>query len=298
MNLINHEMTNFRAGFGPRWTGRIKYLEGSRVYKNFRIIFTSDKNKPVIINKKSKYPHVFAKMTTRVSYILKNANLINDLCGDNKAILFGGMDDRNYDIYAKSNDLLKIFEKVLVENLDIEHSDIKTWPSVGNFRYLKSFGVENFDKHLNSKIKIKKSELIGTSYGKVWPHVTKQCPDRARLDRWLKGNKLIKKYSCDPKEYLDKTASYSYFASPRGTGVQCAKIWEAIICETVPVMTDHVSTRQLKEIYGMPILIVDDWNQIDSKMLKREYKKQFCNINWRKIKNSFLADNFIKSYIE
>jgi len=62
------------------------------------------------------------------------------------------------------------------------------------------------------------------------------------------------------EQYLkDIKASY-FVVSPDGNGKDCHKTWESIYMGSIPIVTDSYFARRFKEL-GVPIYIIDDWNQ-------------------------------------
>ena len=62
----------------------------------------------------------------------------------------------------------------------------------------------------------------------------------------------------------------SYFVvSPDGNGKDCHKTWESIYMGSIPIVTDSYFARRFKQL-GIPIYIIDDWNQFSSLNLSTE----------------------------
>ena len=85
---------------------------------------------------------------------------------------------------------------------------------------------------------------------------------------------------CKPSEYYSKLCDYKFFACPLGNGIQTPKICESIMCETVPVVTDHIAHRELKYIYNLPLLIVKKWTDLNQNFLLNQYTSVYSNIDW------------------
>jgi hypothetical protein len=70
--------------------------------------------------------------------------------------------------------------------------------------------------------------------------------------------------------YLAEMAECTFTLSPIGMGPDCYRTWEALYVGSIPI----VKTCHLDPFYeGLPVLIVDDWNQINEEFLQREYKR-------------------------
>jgi hypothetical protein len=66
----------------------------------------------------------------------------------------------------------------------------------------------------------------------------------------------------------DEWQKYKFVLSPRGAGEDCHRTWEAIIVGCIPI----VKSSLLNELYeDLPILVVNDWNEITEEFLERKY---------------------------
>lgn len=92
-------------------------------------------------------------------------------------------------------------------------------------------------------------------------------------------------------EYLEEMADFKFALSPRGWGPDCYRTWEAIFVGTIPIVRRGVADMivfpkdnkrsarrtyeyQLEELYeGMPILIIDEWQEVTKEFLERKYKE-------------------------
>lgn len=76
--------------------------------------------------------------------------------------------------------------------------------------------------------------------------------------------------------YMDQMESlhrrnlrYPFWLSPRGNGIDCHRTWEALYLGRIPIIA-HTSIDPLFE--GLPVVFVDDWNQITRAFLEERYK--------------------------
>ena len=82
-----------------------------------------------------------------------------------------------------------------------------------------------------------------------------------------------------------------------GVGLQSTKLYESFMCETVPILTDAPYARQLRDYHNLPILIVDNWENITVDYLIEIYEKNYKNYDWKSLKRKFYIDNFIDEFI-
>jgi hypothetical protein len=63
-------------------------------------------------------------------------------------------------------------------------------------------------------------------------------------------------------------SKHKFVLSPRGAGEDCHRTWEAIITGCIPI----VKSSLLDELYeDLPILVVNDWNEINKDFLERKH---------------------------
>ena len=72
-------------------------------------------------------------------------------------------------------------------------------------------------------------------------------------------------------QYLDRIKDHMFVLSPRGNGLDCHRTWEILMMRRVPILKRE---GQLETLYkNMPVLFVDDWNDIDSIDLEKIFKE-------------------------
>lgn len=80
-------------------------------------------------------------------------------------------------------------------------------------------------------------------------------------------------YNPSPKpwrEYLLDMAKSKFVLSPHGNGLDCHRTWEALLMGSIPI----VKTSTLDKLYdGLPVLIVNDWNEITEEFLTKKYEE-------------------------
>lgn len=69
--------------------------------------------------------------------------------------------------------------------------------------------------------------------------------------------------------YLNNMAQFKFVVSPPGNGLDCHRVWEALLVGCVPV----VKTSTLDALYkDLPILIINNWEQITEQFLLEHYE--------------------------
>jgi hypothetical protein len=63
----------------------------------------------------------------------------------------------------------------------------------------------------------------------------------------------------------DLQSKYQFVLSPHGAGLDCHRTWEALLLGSIPI----VKAAKLNDLFtDLPVVIVDDWTQINSNFLK------------------------------
>lgn len=86
-------------------------------------------------------------------------------------------------------------------------------------------------------------------------------------------------FSADRKsfqEYLRDLSSSKYALSPAGAGIDCHRVWESLAVGTIPIVE---SCHNISFYKNLPILIVDDWNEITKEWLDAKYVEIKNNSN-------------------
>lgn len=72
------------------------------------------------------------------------------------------------------------------------------------------------------------------------------------------------------KNYLLDLARAKFVLSPRGNGLDCHRTWESLLMGAIPI----VKKSNLDSMYeGLPVLIVEDWNEINEEFLVNKYEE-------------------------
>ena len=101
--------------------------------------------------------------------------------------------------------------------------------------------------------------------------VTANHPDRARARKQFSGKSYCTQAKpTSYKTYLEALRKHRFVASPRGTGVDCHRTWEALLMGSIPIVRTSFLDPLLKQL---PVLIIDDWHQISEPMLHEAYTR-------------------------
>jgi len=92
--------------------------------------------------------------------------------------------------------------------------------------------------------------------------------DRDSVERALVGNPSVVFQAQKLKriELWREKTRYAFVVSPHGNGLDCHRTWESLVLGNIVI----VKRSSLDPLYeGLPVVIVDDWRQIDAANLKK-----------------------------
>lgn len=292
---INH-ILNFR--FNPRqylswdWNESVDnnlYIQRTlqelpKVFDHFKLVIHINGH---YVNDNAPSNDVFC-MTRRVqnlSSAIKNSKLksLDSLvcCGS----------DRSFSLNLNALDQIQSkFNKIYYEAKDVECDWVQTLPMGMTMAYMIRNGGNDILKHINKQKN--KTKLVASAFGRHHPQLTERISDRSELKNFTSNSDFMDDMFCEPTEFYANLCDYRFFASALGNGLQTPKICECIMCETVPVVTDHVVHRELRDIYGLPLLIVHNWSDLTEEFLNEQWDLAYSKVDWNLQKSKFLVKNF------
>ena len=113
------------------------------------------------------------------------------------------------------------------------------------------------------------------------------------LPSFIEGKILINE--TNSKCYND-WIKYKFILSPEGAGMDCHRTWEALMIGCIPI----VKRSLLNELYeDLPIVIVDDWNELNIDFLNKKYieimeNKKKGNYIYNKLYLNYWTNEFEK----
>ena len=262
------------------------------VFTHFKLIIHPQK---IYVNPNSVTNDVFCdvKKAKRISsetlsYLKKQSDHLNETQLEN--LVCAGDDCPLSQNIEYLQEVRHLFKKIYYEAKNIECDWVTTIPMGTIMGYMLRCGGDQILHHINKPKN--KTKLIGSAFGSRWPKLTDIIEDRRLLVDFTQSSQFMDNMFCKPEHYFEKLCDYKFFACPLGDGIQTPKICESILCETVPVVTNHIAHRELRDIYDLPLLIVDKWEDLTEQLLNEAYENKYKHINWQKEKAKFLVENF------
>jgi hypothetical protein len=214
-------------------------------------------------------------LKTDLDFFSDNLDLINK-----KSILITSDGDRDMpSSYQKDtiNNILscKNIVKWFTQNLDLTNCSAK-------FRFYP-IGINFHHKQIQmnlcySKIKDK---LLGINSVRKKnlrifcdSHLNITHPERSEMYNKIKNNQII--HFLDNRVDFDKIhdlySNYQFILSPRGNGVDCYRTWEAFLLGAI-VITKSSSLDRLYIDNNLPVVILEDWNQLNCENIEDKLNK-------------------------
>ncbi len=96
-----------------------------------------------------------------------------------------------------------------------------------------------------------------------------QKPERKKVREMFINRQYCKRGLRQPFEsYLKEMSECKFTLSPAGLGPDCYRTWEALLVGSIPI----VRKSQLDPLFeGLPVLIIDEWEEIDEEYLNKKY---------------------------
>lgn len=83
--------------------------------------------------------------------------------------------------------------------------------------------------------------------------------------------------------YLDNIYNHPFVICPKGNGIDTHRTWECLYMNTIPIEKRNINNQFYTDL---PILFIDDWNEITEKFLHDEYMRMH-NLEWNFEKLNF-----------
>jgi len=230
--------------------------------------------------------------TSQINNLSKKMNEIN-----HKFILISGdADEEVYnDIFDNENDFLNFINNDKIvhwfsQNCTVDHSKITRMP-IGLDYHSNKESLPLEQEKMLTEIKNNAKpfyERINKCYMNFKPP-----PDyyRYKYDRDEALRDIPDKISIKEKDNQDRDicwqnqTKYAFVVSPYGHGLDCHRTWEALILGCIPI----IRSSGLDPLFdGLPVLFVNDWNEITQDLLLKTIEKiKNTNFDYNKLKLNY-----------
>jgi len=204
----------------------------------------------------------------------------------NKIILITHNADTPADIEPPDNILMWY-----TTNVAIKHPRIKSIPiGLENDYWLKD-KAERMRRKWDTKKDFKK--LLYLNHNISTNPAKRQRPyDVLKGQKWVTVENGVNGYGFD--KYLDNIYNHPFVVCPEGNGIDTHRMWECLYMNTIPVCVRNINNQFYTDL---PILFVDDWEEVNEIFLFEAYKSM-TNKKWNRdmLKFSYWKDAIINSH--
>jgi len=155
----------------------------------------------------------------------------------------------NFKIHLCQN-LLNIFDNTIPIPIGIENNQ---WFDNNIFYQIKN-------------IKIEKTKNIYFYFNQNTHFTRRTCYEKLI-------NKVEWNISRPKDEYFIELSKHKYAICPRGNGLDTHRIWECLYLNTIPI----VIKDDFINIYNLPIIVLDSWDDLNPNKLKNEFSDQIIS---------------------
>jgi len=185
--------------------------------------------------------------------------------------------NENYKPYLDNDKLIRWYG----QNANFKHKKLESIPlGIANRRWNHG-NINIIEKVLESKTK--KKNLLYLNFD-----VNTNFNERNKTFSIFKDKNYVHVENKRPfEDYLIDLKNSKYTLSPEGSGSDCHRIWESILMNSIPIIKKCHNIMFYKD--HLPILVVDDWSQINQEFLENKYDEIKKNTN----KNMLYMDFWI-----
>ena len=188
------------------------------------------------------------------------------------------------------------FDYWFAQNKDTDNNKIISIPiGLENIKLRKSLKSNNslFSSEVNGALHksllidkinsydIKKNKLVYLNFNvNTYPTERQYVMNKFKNENWVTytNNLSIEQF------YFD-FAQHKFIFSPRGNGIDCHRTWEALYLGVIPIVKKSI---HMNEFADLPILFLDEWDEINEEILHNFYEQVKCKLyNLDKLKISY-----------
>jgi hypothetical protein len=190
-------------------------------------------------------------------------------------------DDFNY--IANHPKIIKWY----TQNLMMEHYKVSLLP----------IGIANPQwEHGNIELLSKASSICHNKTNNIYFYYNINTNYNKRNECYLKLKDFIPFAYLKPvKDYFNYLATFKFAICPEGNGIDTHRLWECFYLRVVPIVVNNLFNRKVKETYGLPIIILEDWNDLRNiyqELNYDDYEPFFINLS--KLDINYLKQEILK----
>ena len=101
----------------------------------------------------------------------------------------------------------------------------------------------------------------------------------------------------NPNDNIKRLSTYKYCICPEGNGIDTHRFWEALSVNTIPICIKSIFTKQIKDHYGIPCVLLERWEDLDMDKLLSAYVPLNTNIDFKDILQKEFRCHFEKAVV-
>tara|TARA_Y100000310_G_C20577202_1_gene761035 strand:- start:108 stop:1331 length:1224 start_codon:yes stop_codon:yes gene_type:complete len=106
----------------------------------------------------------------------------------------------------------------------------------------------------------------------------KKCIHAINTNTELKDLCIFSKTRQTFEDYVKNVSEFGFCLSPRGNGIDCHRTWECLVLGVIPI----VKTSTIDDVFkDLPVIIVNNWNEITPNLLDNFIKTGIHNTNYK-----------------
>lgn len=257
-----------------------------------------------IYQRDNDFNYILFNQLNNIIYVNEN-NVLDDIISK-KNIIFLKID--YIDFFTKSI-LPKLKEKFILvthngdimsgkNNIIIEHPLLIKW--FGQNMTIDSKKTEGIPIGLENSIWRRTNfEIITKNYNNSKDNLLylnfsiNTNKERIQIMKTLLSKGFIQNKKLPWNKYMSELSSYKFALSPEGNGIDCHRTWECLYLGVIPIVKKSVAMSFFSDL---PILFVDNYDNITKKFLLEVYENKFKNkkFNLNKLNTMYYLKKFNK----
>jgi hypothetical protein len=126
----------------------------------------------------------------------------------------------------------------------------------------------------------------------TYPHERQLIQNMFQSKSWVTCGTPVDTFE-GRKEFLKEIRNHEFVLCPRGNGVDTHRLWETLYMGSIPIVKNDIAHSEWQDL---PILFINDWNEITEERLIIEKKRiESTNWNFEKLRVGYWIDRIRRS---
>jgi hypothetical protein len=126
----------------------------------------------------------------------------------------------------------------------------------------------------------------------TYPHERQLIQNMFQSKSWVTCGTPVDTFE-GRKEFLKEIRNHEFVLCPRGNGVDTHRLWETLYMGSIPIVKNDIAHSEWQDL---PILFINDWNEITEERLLAEKKRiESTSWNFEKLRVGYWIDRIRRS---